>query len=76
MMYLSLGDKEEHVRNQAISKVGDAVRREYALLRERLGEDNVTLVWEEGGHFTDNARRLASAFAWCLRRWLSICENS
>ncbi len=76
MVYLSLGDKEEHVRNQSISKVGDAVRGEYALLRERLGEDNVTLVWEEGGHFTDNARRLASAFAWCLRHWLSICENS
>lgn len=76
MVYLSLGDKEEHVRNQAISKVGDAVRREYALLRERLGEDNVSLVWEEGGHFTDNAHRLASAFAWCLRHWLSICENS
>ena len=30
VVYLSLGDREEHVRNRSIAKVGDAVRSEYA----------------------------------------------
>ena len=67
-VYLSLGDREEHVRNQAIARVGDGVRGEYQLLLERLGPEHCTLVWETGHHFTDNDGRLARAFAWCLER--------
>ena len=66
-VYLSLGEREEHVKNQAIARVGDCLRTQYELLREQLGE-HCTLVWEEGNHFTDNAGRLARAFAWCLQR--------
>ena len=67
-IYLSLGDREEHVKNQAIARVGDNLRAYYELLRKQLGPDRCTLVWEEGNHFTDNAGRLARAFAWCLER--------
>ena len=67
-VYLSLGEREEHVKNQAIARVGDCLRAQYGLLREQLGEERCTLVWEEGNHFADNAGRLARAFAWCLRR--------
>ena len=67
-VYLSLGEREEHVKNQAIARVGDCLRAQYELLREQLGEERCTLVWEEGNHFADNAGRLARAFAWCLRR--------
>ena len=67
-VYLSLGEREEHVKNQAIARVGDCLRTQYELLREQLGEERCTLVWEEGNHFTDNAGRLARAFAWCLQR--------
>ena len=66
-IYLSLGEREEHVKNQAIARVGDCLRAQYELLREQLG-DRCTLVWEEGNHFADNAGRLARAFAWCLQR--------
>ena len=65
-VYLSLGDKEEHVKNQAIARVGDNLRTQYELLRQQLGEKHCTLQWEEGGHFSDNEGRLARAFAWCL----------
>ena len=65
-VFLSLGEREEHVKNQAIARVGDCLRAQYELLREQLGEDRCTLVWEEGNHFADNAGRLARAFAWCI----------
>ena len=67
-VYLSLGDREEHVRNQAIARVGDRLREEHRSLLERLGPEHCTLVWETGNHFTDNDGRLARAFAWCLER--------
>ena len=65
-VYLSLGDREEHVRNAAIARVGDCVRRQYALLQSQLGESACTLRWESGGHFSDNDARLARAFSWCI----------
>ena len=66
-IYLSLGDREEHVRNQAIARVGDNLRALYGLLQRQLGPDSCTLVWEAGNHFTDNEGRLARAFSWCIR---------
>jgi len=66
-VYLSLGDREEHVKNRFIARVGDSVRGEYELLQARLGSENCTLVWNSGGHFQDEDKRLASAFAWCLK---------
>jgi len=68
-VYLSLGDKEEHVKNQAIARVGDCLREQYALLQEQFKPGHCTLVWEPGHHFNDNEGRLARAFAWCMD-WL------
>ena len=65
-IYLSLGDREENVKNQAIARVGDTLRGYYDLLQQQIGSERSTLVWEPGGHFSDNAARLARAFAWCL----------
>lgn len=67
-VYLSLGEREEHVRNQAIARVGDGIRAQHALLQQQLGPERCTLVWEPGNHFTDNEGRLARAFAWCVGR--------
>lgn len=67
-VYLSLGEREEHVKNQAIARVGDCLRTQYELLRNQLGQEHCALVWEEGNHFSDNAGRLARAFAWCLQK--------
>ena len=65
-VYLSLGDREEQVKNQAIARVGDNLRAYYELLQ--VQSRRCTLVWEEGNHFNDNAGRLARAFAWCLKQ--------
>lgn len=67
-VYLSLGDREEHVKNQAIARVGDNLRTQYTLLQEQLEPQHCTLVWEEGGHFNDNEGRLARAFVWCIKK--------
>lgn len=65
-VYLSLGDQEEHVKNPAIARVGDALRAEYALLQNQLSPARCTLFWEQGGHFSDSEGRLARAFVWCM----------
>ena len=69
-IYLSLGDQEEHVKNQAIARVGDNLRAQYELFQKQLGAEHCTLVWEKGGHFADNEGRLARAFVWCLETLL------
>ena len=66
-VYLSLGDCEEHCRNQRMKLIGDRVREEHLLLRQRLGDDCTTLEWNSGGHFGQEAERTARAFAWCMR---------
>ena len=65
-VYLSLGDREEHVKNQAIARVGDNIRAYYEMLRIQLDQEHCILVWEEGGHFNDDAGRLARAFAYSV----------
>jgi predicted alpha/beta superfamily hydrolase len=67
-VYLSLGDREELVKNQAIARVGDCLRTQYSLLQEQLGVSHCTLVWEHGNHFSDSEGRVARAFAWCADR--------
>ena len=74
-VYLSLGDREENVRNQAIARVGDCLRAHYELLREQLGLDRCTLVMEEGNHFSDNDGRLARAYSRCMAALESISRN-
>ena len=69
-VYLSLGDQEEHVKNQAIARVGDNLRTQYSLFQEQLGPNQCTLVWEQGGHFNDNEGRLARAFTWCIEKFI------
>ncbi len=71
-VYLSLGNEEEHVKNRAIKKVGECIRKEHDILVAELGSDHCTLVWEEGNHFTDNEGRTARAFAWCLKQLLEL----
>lgn len=67
-LYLSLGKREERVRNQKMAIVGDAIRSEFELRKRQLGPQNVILEWNEGGHFNDTTRRTARAFAWCVSR--------
>lgn len=63
-VYLSLGDKEEKVRNPVLSGVGDCIRETYTLLKEQ--GVNCTLEWNKGNHFREPDMRTAKAFMWVL----------
>ena len=61
---LSLGDREEKARNPVLARVGDALRKERAML-EAEGV-RCALEWNNGNHFQDAPLRTAKAFAWLL----------
>ena len=63
-VYLSLGDREEHTKNQTMASVGDNIRALHSALTRR-GKD-CTLEWNAGGHFKDADLRTARAFAWIM----------
>ncbi len=64
-IYLSLGDREEKTRNQAMARVGDAIREQEVLLKEQ--QVNCTLEWNQGNHFMDADGRCAKGFIWCMK---------
>ena len=63
-VYLSLGDREEHTKNQTMAAVGDNIRALHSALTRR-GKD-CALEWNAGGHFKDADLRTARAFAWTM----------
>lgn len=63
-VYLSLGKSEEHSSNEDMRRVGDCTRQTYQLLKDRLGEEQVMLEWNRGGHFTGIANRWKKALTW------------
>ena len=69
-VYLSLGDKEEKVRNPVMSKVGDCIREGHAWLRDR--GINCTLEWNQGNHFKEPDLRTARAFVWTVQNYSTV----
>ena len=65
-VYLSLGDKEEKVKNPVMATVGDRIRIVNELLQEQ--KVNTILEWNEGNHFKDTEVRTAKAFSWILQQ--------
>lgn len=66
--YLSLGDREEHVRNQRMAAVGTCIREYLLTAKKQIGEVQVTMEWNKGGHFDDEPQRMARAFIWNINR--------
>lgn len=66
LAYVSLGNREEHCRNQRMARIGDCVRHEHLTLAAQLGPSATMLEWNNGGHFGEEAERTAKAFAWCI----------
>lgn len=63
-VYLSLGNREEHTKNQTMASVGDNIRALHSVLTRR-STDNA-LEWNAGGHFKDADLRTARAFVWVM----------
>lgn len=70
--YLSIGRKEEHVRNLSMARVGANIRFEQQLLEQQLGPNNTTLKWNEGGHFDHMDARTAQAYAWTINKFRAL----
>ena len=66
-VYLSLGDREEKVRNPRMAAVGDATRRTASLLEADPNVAKATLEWNTGGHFNGAPHRIAKGLAWLMR---------
>ncbi len=64
-VYLSLGDREEKVRNPVMATVGDRIREAYAMLKEKGVK--CVLEWNEGNQFKDFDIRTAKAFSWVIK---------
>ena len=63
-VYLSLGDREEKVKNPIMATVGERIRAAHEILKEQ--KVNTILEWNEGNHFKDPELRTAKAFSWVL----------
>ena len=63
-VYLSLGDKEEKVRNSVMATVGNRIKEAYDLLNKQ--GISCQLEWNPGNHFKEPDIRTAKAFAWLL----------
>ena len=63
-VYLSLGNKEEKVRNPVMAAVGEKIREAYGCLAGQ--KVNCTLEWNQGNHFKEPDVRTAKAFVWLL----------
>ena len=63
-VYLSLGDREERARNPVMATVGDAIRRQHALLTAQGVP--AQLEWNPGNHFADSGLRTAKGMAWVM----------
>lgn len=70
--YLSIGRKEEHVRNLSMARVGANIRFEQQLLEQQLGPNNTKLQWNEGGHFDHMDARTAQAYAWTINKFRAL----
>ena len=68
LVYLSLGDKEEKVRNPVMRTVGDCIRRQAEILGGDPGCRECTLEMNQGNHFKEPDLRTAKGFAWLLQK--------
>lgn len=64
-IYLSLGNKEEKTKNKIMGTVGQVIRIQEEILKNK--KIKTILEWNEGGHFKDSHIRLAKGFLWCIK---------
>lgn len=64
-VYLSLGDREEKVRNPVMKTVGERIQEAERVLKAQ--GVNTILEWNQGNHFKDPEIRTAKAFTWVLK---------
>ena len=58
-IYMSLGDREEKIKNKVMAKVGDRTRIQAEILKEDPNVEKLYFEWNEGGHFVEPLKRVA-----------------
>ena len=67
-IYLSLGDEEAKARNKRMAQVSENTRLTYEKLAVDSKVSSVEFQWNQGGHFTDAAKRQAKAIQWLMKK--------
>ncbi|SFB18823.1 Putative esterase [Acetitomaculum ruminis DSM 5522] len=65
-VYLSLGNKEDKVRNQIMSKVKANICIQYELIKNSNRDIDIKMELNPGNHFADYEKRTGKAFAWLI----------
>lgn len=67
-VYLSLGKGEEHNRNHKMAAVSRCTQKAFDILTRQLeSSENVTLMWNNGGHFAGIPERFQKALVWLMQ---------
>lgn len=65
-IYLSLGDKEHHSKNQLMASVENCIKRQLDILKAKRIDS--ILEMNPGNHFQDNGIRTGKGFVWNMNR--------
>lgn len=66
-IYLSLGKKEAKCRNARMGRAAECTKKIQEILENKMGKENVTFEWTDGGHFHEIPKRFAKALLWFLQ---------
>lgn len=66
-VYLSLGRREPQTKHPLMTRVGEETQRQYERLQCDPNAENIAFHWNDGGHFSDPAGRMAAGFAWLAK---------
>lgn len=64
LVYLSLGDREEKIKNEIMKTVGDRTREQFRLLEKDPRVEHCKFEWNPGGHFEQPEERMIKAIQW------------
>lgn len=66
-IYLSLGRKEPMTKHPLMKEVGRSTQLQLEMLQKNNYVDCSTLVWNDGGHFSDYEKRVADGILWVMK---------
>lgn len=65
-VYLSLGRREPESKHPLMKQVGEITKLQYESLQKNENVKEVTFEWNDGGHFSDVADRMARGVHWIV----------
>ena len=66
IVYLSLGDKEGHTKNETFQKMRTGMDKMIEIVKNDKGIKNYFYEENKGGHYVDSEMRMAKGFKWII----------